>query len=143
MRSCITPRCMVTVPFVQTLSIRQGSLYEYSCFFAILWHILIFHVLYSYAVFNFSWMCLFLSFSGCLHLLIDLQSAMNWVFNNISRSRTSWPGVNYNMVQYILWTSKAISSIIPDPGSFFSRQSFCKTNVHTRFYMNPSIISNI
>ena len=42
---------------------------------------------------------------------------MNGVFNIMSRTNTSYMGMAFNMVWYILHTFKAVDSSIPEQGS--------------------------
>ena len=56
-----------------------------------------------------------------LSSLIYSQSAMNGVFNIMSRPKISWPGVAYSVLWYMLSTTKAVYANIPDQGSYSSR----------------------
>ena len=56
-----------------------------------------------------------------LRRLIVPESAMNGVFNIMSRPKISWPGVAYSVLWYMLSTTKAVYANIPDQGSYSSR----------------------
>ena len=56
----------------------------------------------------------------CLHLLIAPQSYTNEVFSIMSRPKTSYPGVAFSVVWYMLRTEKAEAANIPDQGSYLS-----------------------
>ena len=55
-----------------------------------------------------------------LRRLIVPESAMNGVFNIMSRPKTSLSGVACSIVWYVIHTSKAVAANIPDQGSSLS-----------------------
>ena len=69
------------------------------------------------------------------YLLLSSQSEMKGLFNIMSHINTSWPGVAYNIVWYVIFTTKAFAASISDQRSSLSMLIFCKSNIHTRFYM--------
>ena len=62
-----------------------------------------------------------LSICNCLRFLIYCQSLMKGVFNIMPRPKTSWTGVDCNVVWYMLWVAKALASKIPDRGFSLSK----------------------
>ena len=45
---------------------------------------------------------------------------MNGVLIIMSHQNTSWPGVVYNVVWYMICTTKLVAGTIPDQGSFLA-----------------------
>ena len=52
----------------------------------------------------------------CLHILIVSRSAMNGVFNVMSRLKNRWTGVACSVGCYMLCTTNYIAASIPDQG---------------------------
>ena len=57
----------------------------------------------------------------CLRIIIDPQSAMKGVFNIMSGPMTNWLGMAGIVLQYMIFTAKAVAANIPDQGSSLSR----------------------
>ena len=78
-------------------------------------------IIYGCGSFSFLSDWLFLSVSCCLHQLIYYRSAMNELFNIISRINTRCPGMSCNIVWYVLHSEKLVAASIPAQGSSLSR----------------------
>ena len=61
-----------------------------------------------------SWLLLFITY--LLRRLLASQSALNGVFNIISCPKTSWPGLDFSVVWYVNYATKAVADNILDQG---------------------------
>ena len=134
MRSFTAPQLIVAVPFIQIVLNGQGplygSLYLFNCLFltsTVSRNLHVCGLLFLFSFWFFSYIPNYLCF------LLYSDSAMDGVFNTISRPNIRWLGVDCNIVWYMLRTSKTVYDSIPDQRSSLSRQLYCKSNVHTKF----------